>query len=311
MNYKDLRIVFMGTPAFAVASLDALLQAEYNIVAVVTSPDKPAGRGMKLSESAMKKYAVEKELKVLQPEKLKDPEFINELELLQADIQIVVAFRMLPEIIWNMPPMGTINLHASLLPNYRGAAPINWAVINGEKQTGVTTFKLQHEIDTGNILLQKSFDINENETAGDVHDKMKIIGGELLLETLKGLADNSLKEIPQLSIVNSQLPKSAPKIHTETCKINWDKTIDEVHNLIRGLSPYPGSFTFLNNKMLKIYRSKKEYVKHEHTVGDVLSDNKTFLKFACNNGYIYVSELQLEGKKKMNIEDFLRGNKIN
>lgn len=314
MNYKDLKIVFMGTPEFAVASLDALLLAECNVAAVVTAPDKPAGRGMKLSESAVKKYAVEKGLKILQPEKLKNPDFINELKSLQADVQIVVAFRMLPEIVWNMPSMGTINLHGSLLPDYRGAAPINWAVINGERQTGVTTFKLQHEIDTGNVLLQKSFDIGENETAGEVHDKMKIIGAELLVETIKNLADDSLKEMPQLPTHDSRLAteiKSAPKIHTETCKIDWSKTVDEVHNLIRGLSPYPGAFTFLHNKMLKIYRSKKEYVKPAQAVGEVLSDNKTFLKFACGNGYINVAELQLEGKKKMNVEDFLRGNKIN
>ena len=311
MNDKDLRIVFMGTPEFAVASLNALLNAECNVVAVVTAPDRPAGRGMKLSESAVKKYAVEKGLKVLQPEKLKNPDFINELKSLQADVQIVVAFRMLPEIVWNMPPLGTINLHGSLLPDYRGAAPINWAIINGEKQTGVTTFKLQHEIDTGNILLQKSFDIDEEETAGEVHDKMKMIGAKLLVETVKGLADGTLKEVPQESRVKNQESKVAPKIHSETCKINFDKTVDEVHNLIRGLSPYPGAFTFLHDKMLKIYRSRKEYVNPRQAAGEVLSDNKTFLKFACTNGYIHALELQLEGKKKMNVEDFLRGNKIN
>jgi methionyl-tRNA formyltransferase len=310
MNDKDLRIVFMGTPEFAVASLNALLNAGCNIVAVVTAPDKPAGRGMKLSESAVKKYAAEKGLKILQPEKLKTPGFINELKLLKADVQIVVAFRMLPEIVWNMPPMGTINLHGSLLPDYRGAAPINWAVINGEKQTGVTTFKLQHEIDTGNILLKSSFNIGEDETAGEVHDKMKIIGAALLVETVKGLAAGTLAEQPQANLQPANI-KHAPKIDTATCKINWDKPVDEVHNLIRGLSPYPGAFTSLNDKMLKIYRSRKEYVKPLQQAGEVLSDNKTFLKFACPNGYIHVKELQLEGKKRMNIEDFLRGNKIN
>ena len=307
MSYKDLKIVFMGTPDFAVASLDALLRAECNVVAVITAPDKPAGRGMKLSESAVKKFATEKKLKILQPDKLKNPDFINELKLLQANVQIVVAFRMLPEVVWDMPPMGTINLHGSLLPNYRGAAPINWAVINGEKQTGVTTFKLQQEIDTGNILLQKGFDIGENETAGEVHDKMKIIGAELLVETLKRLADGTLKEMQQPI---TQI-KPAPKLHTETCKIDWNKTVDETHNLIRGLSPYPGAFTFLNNKMLKTYCSKKEYAKPVHAAGQAVSDNKTFIKFACSNGYIYINELQLEGKKKMSVEDFLRGNKIN
>lgn len=307
---EGLRIIFMGTPEFAVASLDALLQARCNIIGVVTAPDKPAGRGMKLTESAVKKYAVEKGLNILQPEKLKSPEFISALQNLKADLQIVVAFRMLPEIVWSMPPLGTINLHGSLLPQYRGAAPINWAVINGEKETGVTTFKLQHEIDTGNILLQKSFAIADDDTAGDVHDKMKMIGAELLVQTVKGFADGTLSEMPQRSMVNglsSTELKHAPKIFTETCKIDWNKPVDEIHNLIRGLSPFPGAFSFLQNKMLKIYRSKKEIIIPTHAIGEVVSDGKTFLKFACSNGYIHVTELQLEGKKKMLVEDFLRG----
>ncbi len=308
-----LRIIFMGTPEFAVASLDALVQAGCNIAAVVTAPDKPAGRGMKLNESAVKKYATEHALTVLQPEKLKAPEFIATLKALHADLQIVVAFRMLPEIVWNMPPLGTINLHGSLLPQYRGAAPINWAVINGEKETGVTTFKLQHEIDTGNILLQKSFSIGDDDTAGEVHDTMKIIGANLLLETVKGFADGSLVEMPQSQISNlaSQIIHHAPKIFTETCKIDWHQSVEAIHNLIRGLSPFPGAFSFLNDKMLKIYRSKKEFQNTaSKQAGEFVTDGKTFLKFACSNGYIHVTELQLEGKKRMQVEEFLRGYKF-
>ena len=234
---------------------------------------------------------------------------------------------MLPEIVWNMPRMGTINLHGSLLPQYRGAAPINWAVINGEKETGVTTFKLKHEIDTGNILLQQSFSISENETAGEVHDKMKEIGAQLLVKTVKGLAEGTLIETPQSSIVNSEWSienprtseshspftidhsplKHAPKIFTETCKIDFSKSVEEVHNLIRGLAPFPGAFAYLNGKTLKIFRSEKEIGIPKSSPGQFETDKKTFLKFACANGYIHVKELQLEGKKKMNVEDFLRG----
>jgi methionyl-tRNA formyltransferase len=310
------RIIFMGTPEFAVASLDALVQAGCNIIAVITAPDKPAGRGMKLTESAVKKYAVEKQLPVLQPVKLKDPEFLQALKALQADLQIVVAFRMLPEVVWNMPPMGTINLHGSLLPQYRGAAPINWAVINGEKVTGVTTFKLQHEIDTGDILLQDSFPIGDDDTAGEVHDKMKEIGAQLLVKTVDGLAKGILEEKPQ-SIGNPQPAignenpatelKHAPKLFTETCKIDWNQSITAIHNLIRGLSPYPAAFTSLNDKNLKIYKAKKEPHASPKSPGSVETDNKTYLKFAAADGYIHVIELQLEGKKKMTVEEFLRG----
>ena len=318
-KYKALRIIFMGTPEFAVASLDALVKAGCNIIGVVTAPDKPAGRGMTLQQSAVKKYAVENNLHILQPEKLKSPEFLSELKSLNADLQIVVAFRMLPEMVWNMPPMGSVNLHGSLLPQYRGAAPINWAVINGEKETGVTTFKLKHEIDTGDILLQQSFSIGENETAGEVHDRMKEIGARLLVTTVKGLADGSLKEIPQSSIKahssmesHSQftiqdLPKHAPKIFTDTCKIDFNKTAAEVHNLIRGLSPFPGAFTSLNGKMMKIYKSEKQTDASVSETGVYKTDGKTFLQFACADGYILVKELQLEGKKRMMIQDFLRG----
>ena len=326
-EFKLLRIVFMGTPEFAVASLDALVKAGCNIVGVITAPDKPAGRGMELQQSAVKKYAVEKGLHVLQPEKLKNPDFLQELKNLQADLQLVVAFRMLPEAVWNMPPLGSVNLHGSLLPQYRGAAPINWAVINGEKETGVTTFKLKHEIDTGDILLQESFAIAETENAGDVHDRMKEIGANLLVKTVKGIADGSLKELPQSSDVNRESSdvnrelteldspltthdsplKHAPKIFTETCNINWNKPVDEVYNLIRGLAPYPAAFTFLNNKKLKIYKAGKMEKSASSAPGSFETDNKTYLHFACSNGYISILELQLEGKKKMPVTDFLRG----
>ncbi len=301
----------MGTPEFAVASLDALLQAGCHIIAVITASDKPAGRGMKKTESAVKKYALEKGIMVLQPEKLKDPVFLDELQSLHADLQIVVAFRMLPEVVWDMPPLGTINLHGSLLPQYRGAAPINWAVINGEKETGVTTFKLQHEIDTGNILMQESFPINEDETAGEVHDRMKIIGGQLLVKTVRSLADGSLKEIPQSAISDPLSLKHAPKIFTDTCKIDWGKPIEQIHNLIRGLSPFPGAFSYLDSKMLKIFKSKKEYAQPKEAPGNYATDKKTYLKFAAIDGYIHVEELQLEGKKKMLVEEFLRGYRFN
>lgn len=306
IDYQSLGIIFMGTPGFAVASLDALVRSGANILAVVTAPDKPAGRGMKLTESAVKKYAVEKGLNVLQPEKLKDPAFIESLKALNADLQIVVAFRMLPEVVWNMPRLGTINVHGSLLPQYRGAAPINWAVINGEKETGVTTFKLKHEIDTGDILLQDSFPIGEDETAGEVHDKMKDIGAQLLVKTVKGIADGSIKDVPQPT---SATLKHAPKIFTDTCRINWNKPVDEVYNLIRGLAPYPTAFTQLDGKTLKIFKACKEKTKPSIAAGETQTDNKNYLRFACIDGYISLDEIQLEGKRRMNIADFLRGYK--
>jgi len=221
----------------------------------------------------------------------------------------VVAFRMLPEVVWNMPPLGTINVHASLLPQYRGAAPINWTIINGEKETGVTTFKLQHEIDTGNILLQEKIKIGDDETAGELHDRMKIIGAELLVKTIKGLMDGMVKEISQSESANPkfEILHHAPKIFTETCKIDWSKTVDEIYNLIRGLSPYPAAFTYLNNKILKIYHAKKEFEVNAFDNGSVHTDGKTFLKFACSDGFIHVTDIQLEGKKRINVEDFLRG----
>lgn len=309
-DMQKLRIVFMGTPDFAVASLSALVKAGCNIVGVVTAPDKPAGRGMKITESAVKKYAAEKGLHILQPEKLKSPDFIEALKALNADLQVVVAFRMLPEIVWDMPKLGTINLHGSLLPQYRGAAPIHWAVINGEKFTGVTTFKLQHAIDTGDILLQKSFEITDDETTGEVHDRMKEIGATLLVETIQGIADNSLKETKQSELIREDDLKHAPKLFTENCQINWNQSVSSIHNFIRGLSPFPGALSKLDEKILKIYRCKKEVAPHQHIPGTVLSDGKTFLKFAAADGFIYLLDLQLEGKKRMLTEDFLRGYRI-
>ncbi|MBS1734329.1 MAG: methionyl-tRNA formyltransferase [Bacteroidetes bacterium] len=297
----------MGTPEFAVASLQKMVEAGCNIAAVVTAPDRPAGRGMELQQSAVKKYALEKGLRILQPEKLKSPEFIDALRSLNARLQVVVAFRMLPEVVWNMPPLGTINVHGSLLPQYRGAAPINWAIINGEKFTGVTTFKLQHEIDTGNILLQEKIDIRDDETAGELHDEMKEVGADLLVRTLAGIASDNIAEVPQSQTTDSGALKHAPKIFTETCTINWQHTANEIYNLIRGLSPYPAAFTTLHEKKLKIFRAEKENRNNSAETGSVETDGKTYLRFACLDGYISITELQLEGKKKMKVEDFLRG----
>lgn len=300
----------MGTPAFAVASLDALVKAGCHIVGVITAPDKPAGRGMKLTQSAVKVYATEHNLQVLQPEKLKHADFVESLRALQADLQVVVAFRMLPEVVWNMPPMGTINLHGSLLPQYRGAAPINWAIINGEVQTGVTTFKLQHQIDTGDILLQQPIAIGPNETAGELHDKMKDIGAALLVKTVQGLVAGTLHEQPQSSLHKDQPLHHAPKLFTETCTVDWTKPAEEIHNLIRGLSPFPGAITRLNDKLLKIYSSSCEITPVTVTPGSVVTDQQKVLKFAASNGYVHALDMQLEGKKRMLTADFLRGYKV-
>jgi len=312
MNPKDTRIVFMGTPTFAVASLDALVKAGFSIVSVVTAPDKPAGRGLQLQQSAVKKYAVENNLPVLQPTKLKDPAFIEALKVLDAQLFVVVAFRMLPEVVWDMPPMGTINVHGSLLPSYRGAAPINWAVINGEKETGVTTFKLKAAIDTGNILLQDKLPITDEDTAGSVHDTMMVLGANLLVTTLTGLVNNTLVEKDQETIIDNDptLLKHAPKIFTETCTINWTEDATSIYNLIRGLSPFPGALTKLDDKILKIFESAKEINNHTNKIGSISTDSKTYLKFACADGYVHVLDLQLEGKKRMKVADFLRGYKI-
>lgn len=274
-NTFFMKIVFMGTPDFAVASLDAIVQANFDVVAVVTAPDKPAGRGQKLNESAVKKYAVEKGIPVLQPEKLKNPEFIEELRSYQADLQVVVAFRMLPEIVWNMPAKGTINLHGSLLPQYRGAAPINHAIINGEKESGVTTFFLKQEIDTGDIILSDSVPIADDETAGDLHDKLMVVGANLLVKTLHAVEANNITEQPQPQ--NDDL-KHAPKIFKEDCKIDWNNPAQTIHNLIRGLSPYPTAFTILNDKNLKVFKAEIEDKEPGIVAGGFLTDGKTYLK---------------------------------
>ncbi len=299
-----MRIVFMGTPDFAVASLDILVQNGYNIVGVITAPDKPAGRGNQIQQSAVKKYAVAHNLRVLQPEKLKAPSFLEELKDLNADLQIVVAFRMLPELVWNMPPRGTFNLHGSLLPAYRGAAPINWAVMNGETKTGVTTFFLQHEIDTGSIIHQATMPIGPDENTGDVHDRMMVLGAKTVLQTVKEIAQGKVKATPQ--DMTGDYPH-APKIFRDDCKIDWDQPLDKVYNHIRGLSPYPAAWTELDGKTLKIYQAKKESASHTHTNGSIDTDGKTYLKFAVSGGYIYAEELQLEGKKRLAVRDFLLG----
>ena len=309
-----MRIVFMGTPDFAVASLDRLVKNQKDIVAVVTSPDKPAGRGQKLNESAVKKYAVENNLQVLQPEKLKDPVFIEALQQLNADLFIVVAFRMLPEMVWTMPKLGTFNLHGSLLPQYRGAAPINWAILNGEKESGVTTFFLKHEIDTGSIIHQAKTAINEQMNAGELHDTLMEIGADLVLQTVNEIEQNNVHPISQEETMKrnglkeSDL-KHAPKIFKEDMKINWDRTAKEVYQHIKGLSPYPTAFTQLNQLGLKIYDAEiSENLLL--TPGEYQTDGKTFLKFQCKDGSISITDLQLEGKKRMLIQDFLRGNRL-
>ena len=312
----SMRIVFMGTPEFAVASLDILIKNDYNVVGVVTVPDKPAGRGQQIQQSAIKKYAVEHNLNLLQPEKLKDENFIAELKSLKADVQLVVAFRMLPEVVWHMPKMGTYNLHASLLPKYRGAAPINWAIINGEKESGVTTFKLKHQIDTGNILFQEKVKIEPTTTAGELHDKLMLVGAELILKTVSEIersfvSGKELDFLPQ----DDQLACHAPKIFKEDCQIDWTKPGNEINNFIRGLSPYPTAFTQLKNgedqiQLVKIFNSKFEIFPPNHPNGLLLTNNKTYLKVFCEDGLIEVEEIQLQGKKKIGIREFLRGFKV-
>lgn len=299
-----MKIVFMGTPDFAVASLNALVEAGFDVVGVVTAADKPAGRGQKLNESAVKQYAVSKGLKVLQPLKLKDPLFIDELKSLNADLQVVVAFRMLPEMVWDMPAKGTINLHASLLPQYRGAAPINHAIINGEKESGVTTFFLKHEIDTGDIILSESVSIADDDTAGDLHDKLMNVGAGLLVKTVKAIEAGDYTEQPQ---PQSDELKHAPKIFKEHCLIDWNQSVDKIYNLIRGLSPYPTAFTTLNNKSLKVFKAEYEEKEPGISPGSFLSDGKTYLKFAARDGFIKFTDLQYEGKKRMKVDEFLRG----
>jgi methionyl-tRNA formyltransferase len=302
---RDLRIVFMGTPEFAVPSLRILIENGYQVVGVITATDKYGGRGNKqLLESAVKQYAVSQGIPVLQPEKLRDPEFLDQLRALKANLQIIVAFRMLPEVVWNMPEYGTINLHGSLLPKYRGAAPINWAVINGDQQTGVTTFFLRHEIDTGAVLFQESIPIGENETAGEVHDRMMELGASTVLKTVRAIENDDYELHPQ----NDALATKAPKIFHETCEINFDQTTEQVHNFIRGLSPYPAAWTELDDKKLKILRAEKDYSSPgTHQPGKFISDNKSYIKVCTKDGYINILELQLQGRKRMEVKDFLNG----
>ncbi len=302
-----MKIVFMGTPEFAVSSLDILLKNGYDIVGVVTATDKLGGRGGKqLIQSAVKQYAIAHNLPVFQPEKLKNPEFVESLRALNADIFIVVAFRMLPEIVWTMPRFGTMNLHGSLLPKYRGAAPINWAIINGEKETGVTTFFLKHEIDTGDVLFRASLPIGDDENAGEIHDKMMVLGAETVLKSVKAVENGDFTLQPQLDTVATH----APKIFLETCQINFNQNTEGVHNFVRGLSPYPTAWTMLDGLKLKVFKTEKEITTPEHPTGQLVTDNKNFIKIATLNGYIRLLDIQLEGRKRMGVKDFLNGYRI-
>ncbi len=309
----SLRIIFMGTPDFAVESLKMVVESGHNVVGVVTMPDKPAGRGQKIQFSPVKKYALSKKLPILQPKNLKDEQFVKELKALKADIQIVVAFRMLPEVVWNMPQYGTFNLHASLLPQYRGAAPINWAIINGEKETGVTTFFLTHKIDTGNIILQKKVDILDDENVGDVHDKLMVIGAELVIKTLDLIQKQKINTIEQSAFIDAEtVLKDAPKLFKETCELNFDVDVEQAHNFVRGLSPYPVAWCKIqlpNQKkeiLIKIFKTKIEKTEHHLPHGGVVVDKKS-LKIALKNGFLSILELQIAGKKRMKVTDFLNG----
>lgn len=307
-----MKIVFLGTPDFAVESLKAIVNSKHEVVGVITAPDKKAGRGMKIQESAVKKYAVSANLNVLQPTNLKDEDFLASLKSLNADLQVIVAFRMLPESVWDMPKYGTFNLHASLLPNYRGAAPINWAIMNGEIITGVTTFFLDHNIDTGEIIANKRVEIGENQTAGELHDELMQIGARLVIETIELIDQNKVETKRQDEILAGAKPKLAYKIFKDTCKINWDLPVKNVHNHIRGLSPYPAAFT--NIKLdgqkelgLKIFKSKVLDEEVDLTPGEIKTDNKKHLYIGCSDGVVEVLELQLAGKKRMSIQSFLQG----
>lgn len=313
MNKKDLRIVYMGTPEFAVESLKRLVEGGYNIVGVITMPDKPMGRhGSVLQPSPVKQYAVSQGLKVLQPEKLKDEQFLAELRELKADLQIVVAFRMLPEVVWNMPPMGTFNLHASLLPQYRGAAPINWAVINGDTETGITTFFLKHEIDTGEIIDQVRVPIADTDNVEIVYNRLMMLGGDLVLKTVDAILDGNVKTTPQEELAQIEELRPAPKIFKETCRIDWTQGVKKVYDFVRGLSPYPAAWTELHQGeqapiMLKIFETEKQYCSHNYQPGSIDTDKKTYFRIATTDGYLNIHSLQLAGKKRMEVTDFLRG----
>ncbi|WP_406684297.1 methionyl-tRNA formyltransferase [Seonamhaeicola sp. MEBiC1930] len=304
---KELRIVFMGTPDFAVATLKTLVDKHYEIVGVITAPDKPAGRGRRLNESAVKKYAKENDLNILQPTNLKSESFIEELKALKANLQIVVAFRMLPKVVWQMPEYGTFNLHASLLPNYRGAAPINWAIINGETKTGVSTFFIDEKIDTGEMIFQEEIDIDPQENAGSLHDKLMIIGSELVLKTVASIKKDKIKTKPQVDTANI---KTAYKLNRDNCKINWNDSIDNIYNLIRGLSPYPSAWCTLINgedKLdIKIYAAEKEIENHTMEIGSIISTKKV-IKVATSKGYIIINEMKLPGKRTMDVQSLLNG----
>lgn len=316
MDKKELRIVYMGTPDFAVESLRALVEGGYNVVGVITMPDKPVGRhGSVLQPSPVKEYALSQNLPVLQPEKLKDEAFITELRALNADLQIVVAFRMLPEVVWDMPRFGTFNLHASLLPQYRGAAPINWAVINGDTETGVTTFFLTHEIDTGKIIRQKHLPIADTDNVGVVHDALMTIGAGLVTETVDLLLAGKVDAIPQEEFFKDAAElRPAPKIFKDTCRINWEQSLKKIYDFIRGLSPYPAAWTDLvapdgSRLALKVYETEKHPASHNHATGTILTDVKSYIDVAVKDGYIRLLSLQLAGKKRMGVKDFLNGNK--
>ena len=313
MNKQDFRIVFMGTPDFAVRILDELIKEAFNIVGVITAPDKPAGRGQQINESAVKKYAVEQGLTILQPTNLKDEAFIQELSDLNADLFVVVAFRMLPEVVWAMPPKGTINLHASILPNYRGAAPINWAVINGEAQTGVTTFFIEKEIDTGKVIERSYVTIGENETVGELHDRLMELGAKVSASTVQKIMEGTAIGIDQFELSQGEL-KNAPKIFKPTCEIDWSQPVAIVHNFVRGLSPYPAAWTTLVNEVKNEQKTFKLFkaIKTEQKVTDatILKETKEGILFPCGDYYLLVSELQPEGKRRMTFKEFLAGNKI-
>jgi len=301
---KDLRIIFMGTPDFAVPTLQILIDNNFPVVAVITAPDKPAGRGLKVTQSPVKEYAVTQKIPVLQPTNLKAPDFLEELRSYQANLQIIVAFRMLPEVVWNMPELGTFNIHGSLLPQYRGAAPINWAIINGETETGVTSFFLRHQIDTGDIILQDKTAITEADDFGTMYEKLKYMGANLALTTVKAIAADIITTQPQP--ITGEL-KEAPKIFKETCQINWEKPAVQIRNLIRGLSPYPTAWTMLEGKVLKIYKADVVNINTPAAPGTFQSDGKSYLHVITANGTLNLQDIQLEGKKRMPVEEFLRG----
>ena len=304
-----MRIIFFGTPEFAVASLQALVEAKMDVVAVVTAPDKPAGRGQQIQSSPVKAYAASVGLPILQPEKLKNPEFLAELASYKADLQIIVAFRMLPEAVWNMPPMGTFNLHASLLPQYRGAAPIHWAVINGDTETGITTFFLQHEIDTGDLLFQVTEPISDTDTTGELYERLMNKGGALVVKTAKAIESGDIHPVPQQEIASL---KSAPKLERSTGEVHWSRSGREIGNLVRGMYPFPGAHTVFQGKNCKLMAVEfHPEIIPDLGVGVWDTDQKTFLRVGCNDGYISILEWQMEGKKRLKIDEFLRGYNFN